>query len=109
MRQHQLFDMGIRGGSADYGRRHVEAPLHSRGALWYRVMSNEYVRMRCQLRQSLSLSVRIPAEDDALAANVHPLGQSRKGSMDDAHRVEGHVAVAKYKNGHRSCIDIVRL
>ena len=95
MRQDQLFDVGIRGDGSDDGRGHMEAPFQSGGVLGYGVMSDEYVRIGCQLYQAFSVSVCVSTENDSLAAYLDSPCQCGKWTVNDTHCVQRHVGVAK--------------
>src|SRR5580698_3238218 len=95
MRQHQLFDLRIGGNLSDDGGRHMQPPLHPCSAFRYSVMGDEQVRVFCEVRKAITLSIRISAEDDAFASNFDAPSERRKRTMSYAHSVQGHVGVAE--------------
>ena len=69
----------------------MKAPFHSGSALLYGVMRNEQICIQRELRQSVSVAIRIFTKNDALAGHFHAPIQRGKPSMNNAHCIHYHV------------------
>jgi len=109
MGQYQLADMSVGSDGSDDRRGHVEAPFESGSTFGDGVVGDEQVGVHGELGQARTFSVGIAAEDDALAGDIDSPCQRGKDAVNDADGVDGHIGIAKDKDGDLGRRDVVRL